>query len=205
MRILILDTRPWRKLEITRALRGHQDLTPLLEQDLDASQAQSLAMVILASEMAVREDPLRSLPRIRSCFQNARILILGDCEDATAIADLVGEGVDGYFLMSRGLEHLANAINVVARGSFWLPDRAATHVARKFRAAPDKADALNEIEQTLLQMVNEGLTNKEIAGRLSSSEMTIKRRLSRLYRRFRVRTRAQLLGYALRKGILSQR
>jgi DNA-binding NarL/FixJ family response regulator len=205
MRVLILDIDPWRKPEIRRIVQRYEGMTAVLEHEVDAQEAQALAFVILVSEKAVREQAQTSLPHIRCRFPNARILILGDSDDAPAIAGLVTQGADGYFLMSLGAEPLVKAINVVARGSYSLPDNAAAHLARTLRAARDETDALSEAEQTLLTMVDEGLTNDGIADRLGLPEMAVKRRLSRLYRRFRVRTRAQLLEYATRKGILPPR
>jgi DNA-binding NarL/FixJ family response regulator len=202
MRVLILDVEPWRNSEVKRCLQRVEGFTPLLEDDLSASDAESPALTVLVSETAVRDDGKRSIANIRISFPHARVLILGANEDKVVIADLVAAGADGYFLMSKGAEKLASAINVVARGAYWLPESAVAFVTRRLRTPNKPEESLNDADQSLLSMVTEGLTNGEIAGRLGVKEMTVKRQLSRLYRRFRVRTRAQLIKYAARNGII---
>ena len=54
----------------------------------------------------------------------------------------------------------------------------------------------------VLRYLHEGLSNKEIAARLHVAEVTVKARLGRLYRRFGVNTRLQLLSAAIREGLV---
>ena len=104
--------------------------------------------------------------------------------------------------MSLGDEKLVRAINVVARGSYFLPEKAETSVARQLRAQPDNQDALNDAERMLLQLLHEELTVDEMAMRMNLASVTVKMRLARLYRRFHVRTRTHLLAKAARKGLV---
>ena len=64
-------------------------------------------------------------------------------------------------------------------------------------------DLLTDEERALLGFLNEGLANKEIAARLNLAEVTIKSRLGRLYKRFGVNTRLQLLSAALKQGVIT--
>ncbi|HEU4522324.1 MAG TPA: LuxR C-terminal-related transcriptional regulator, partial [Thermoanaerobaculia bacterium] len=54
----------------------------------------------------------------------------------------------------------------------------------------------------LLSLLNEGLSNKEIGQRLGLAEATIKSRFNRLYKKFQVATRLQLLTAAIREGLI---
>lgn len=206
MRVLVLDTDSWREMGIARVLERAPGITPVLERDLgDQTWSKSLASVVLVSELSVRADAKRSLNVIRRKFPNAKILVHGDDADPNDIARLLGEGADGYFALSLGEEKLVKAIRVLQRGSVWIPENAVKSVVHRLRS-PQSAQpqSLTPSEHALLRMLDEGLSNKEMAARSGVAEVTIKARMARLYRRFNVRTRVQLLSHAIRKGLLGR-
>ena len=75
-----------------------------------------------------------------------------------------------------------------------MPSEAVASMAGQVRSGAVATDGLNELEQALLRMLAQGMTNKEMAAELGLAEITVKSRLARLYRRFGVRTRTQLLS-----------
>ena len=203
--MLVLDTDSWREMGIARVLERQPGITPVLERDLgEMTWSKSLASIVLVSEGAVRGDLRRSLPAIRRKFPHARILVHGEGAEPNDIARLLAEGADGYFALQLGEEKLVKAIRVLERGSMWLPELAVTSVVQQLRSpVPPGVQPLSASEHSLLRMLNDGLSNKEMALRFGVAEVTIKTRLARLYRRFNVRTRVQLLSHAIRKGLLS--
>jgi DNA-binding NarL/FixJ family response regulator len=205
MRVLVLDSDQWRELGIARVLDRAVGLTPVLERDLgDLTWSRSLASVVLVSEESARDDARRSIRALRRKFPNARILVHGEVKDPSFIAELVAQGADGYFALALGEEKLVKAIRVVARGSLWLPEQAVTAMAQQFRTGETGggSHALTAADHSLLRMLSEGLANKEMAEQLGLAEITVKTRLAKLYRRFGVRTRVQLLSYAVRHGLV---
>ncbi len=187
---------------IARVLDRAPGLTPVLERDLgDQTWSKSLASVILISEGSTRTDGRRSLRALRRKFPHAKILVHGELEDPMAIADFLAQGADGYFALSLGEEKLIKAIRVVARGSVWVPNRAVTSIVQQLQSG-NATSAVTASDQALLRMLVDGLTNKEMAAELGVAEITVKTRLARLYRRFGVRTRVQLLSYAIRHGLV---
>ena len=206
MRVLVLDTDPWRGMGIARVLDRAHDMTAVLEKDLgDQTLSKSLASVVLISEGLTQADARRSLQAIRRKFPAARILVHGDQSDPSAIARIVADGADGYFALSLGEEKLLKAIRVLARGCVWLPEQAVGRVVHELHNGRAKAAAspLTAQELELLKMLEAGLSNKEMAQRLGMAEVTIKAHLGRLYRRCGVKTRVQLLAHAMRNRLLS--
>lgn len=202
MRVLVLDSDRWREMGIARVLDRAPGLTPVLERDLgDQTWSKSLAAVILVSEESARHDARRSLRAIRRKFPHAKILVHGQLEDPAAIAELVAQGADGYFTLSLGEENLVKAIDVVARGAVWLPEKAVASIVKQLHSG-SAVPALNVSDRALLRMLADGLSNKEMAVELGIAEITVKTRLARLYRRFGVNTRVQLLSYAIRHGLV---
>jgi LuxR family maltose regulon positive regulatory protein len=61
---------------------------------------------------------------------------------------------------------------------------------------------LPEDDLTLLQYLHEGLSNKEIASRLQVAEVTVKAKFGKLYKRFGVNMRLQLLAAAMKQGLV---
>ena len=80
----------------------------------------------------------------------------------------------------------------------------AQRVVERAEQAP-KSVNVNEFspdDLLLLGYLHDGLSNKEIASRIHVAEVTVKARLGRLYRRFGVNTRLQLLSAAIREGLV---
>jgi DNA-binding NarL/FixJ family response regulator len=203
MRVLVLNSERWRDLGIARALDRVPGIKPILERDLgDQTWSKSQATVVLVSEGSIRTDSKRSFLAIRGKFPNARILVHGDETDPATIAALMTQGADGYFVLSLGEEKLVKAVQTVARGSLWIPRDAITSMVRQLRSGNDVAAPLTNPELALIRMLDQGLSNKEMAAQLNVAEVTVKTRLARLYRRFGVNTRVQLLSFAVRKGLL---
>jgi DNA-binding NarL/FixJ family response regulator len=205
VRVLVLDDDSWREMGIARVLERAPGITPVLERDLlDQTWSKSLASVVLVSEVSIRDDARKSLHSIRRKFPKARILVHGDHADERDIAQLLADGADGYFSLSLGEEKLIKAIHVLESGSVWAPQNAIASVISRLRAPGTTVPPISSTELALLHMLDEGLSNKEMAARCGVAEVTIKSRLAKLYRRFDVRSRVQLLSIALRKGLLSR-
>lgn len=188
---------------LARALDRAPGINPILERELgEQTWSKSHASVILVADSSIRTDSKRSFFAIRRKFPQARILVHGDETDPAAIASFLTQGADGYFTLSLGEENLVKAVQTVARGALWMPREAVTSMVRQFRTGVDAPAALTAGENALVRMLDQGLTNKEMAAQLNVAEVTVKTRLARLYRRFGVRTRTQLLSYAVRNGLL---
>jgi DNA-binding NarL/FixJ family response regulator len=203
MRVLLLKSEHWRDMGLARALDHAPGIVPVLEQDLgDQTWSKSMATVILVSEGSVRSDAARSLPAIRRKFPKAKVLVHGEQNDASAIANLLAQGADGYFALSLGEEKLVKAVRTIAHGSVWMPREVMAPIVSQLRSGSTPADRLSAAENTLLRMLGDGLSNKEMAAQLSIAEITVKTRLARLCRKLGVRTRLQLLSFAVRNDLL---
>jgi len=203
MRVLVLDSDEWKDLGIARALDRAPGIKPILERDLgDLTWSKSQASVILVSDRSIKTDLKRSFVAIRRKFPKARILVHGDETDPATIASFMTQGADGYFTLALGEEKLVKAVQTVAKGSLWMPRDAVTSMVHQLRTGAVAPVPLAPPEVALLQMLDQGLTNKEMAAQLGLAEITVKTRLARLYRRFGVHTRVQLLSFAVRNGLL---
>lgn len=144
-----------------------------------------------------------------AALDQLRCLILTSYTDEQSMLDAILAGASGYVVKDiRGME-LAQAIKEVGCGKSLLDNRAAAALMSKLRAGRDDSaqteDArlreLSPTERTLLDLLGEGLTNREIGQRMFLAEKTVKNYVSRLLAKLGMhrRTQAALLAAELRK------
>jgi DNA-binding NarL/FixJ family response regulator len=116
-------------------------------------------------------------------------------------------GATGYVLKTGGAEEVLGAIRAAAKGETVIAPSLAGKVVNEFKRMAAKLDVedglgqLSEIEVQVLQLVASGLSNKEIAARMSFAESTVKNRLSVLFQKIGVADRTQAAIYAITNGI----
>ena len=138
-----------------------------------------------------------------------RCLILTSFTDEQSMLDAILAGASGYVVKDiRGME-LAEAIKSVGAGKSLLDNRAAAALMAKLRSreteeeteADSRVRDLSPTERTLLELLGEGLTNREIGQRMFLAEKTVKNYVSRLLAKLGMhrRTQAALLAAELRQ------
>lgn len=138
-----------------------------------------------------------------------RCLILTSFTDEQSMLEAILAGASGYVVKDiRGME-LAQAIKAVGSGKSLLDNRAAAALMSKLRQETMEADTgedprlhdLSATERTLLELLGEGLTNREIGERMFLAEKTVKNYVSRLLAKLGLhrRTQAALLAAELRQ------
>ncbi|MDF2823783.1 MAG: DNA-binding response regulator [Mycobacterium sp.] len=194
-------------------LSGDPDLTVVGEA---GSVAEALARIPAARpDVAVLDVRLPDGSGIDLCrdllaaHDGLRCLILTSFTDEQSMLDAILAGASGYVVKDiRGME-LAAAIKEVGSGKSLLDNRAAAALMSRLRtaaedeAAPDD-DRLRDLtatERTLLDLLGEGLTNREIGERMFLAEKTVKNYVSRLLAKLGMqrRTQAALLAAELRR------
>ncbi|MGA6207379.1 response regulator [Nocardia testacea] len=190
--------------EIVR--RGVADLIGA-EPDLEvvgeaAGVSQALARIpALRPDVAVLDVRLPDGNGIELCREllsantGLRCLMLTSFTDDQAMLDAILAGAGGYVVKDITSLELVRAIREVAAGKSLLDNRAAAALMAKFRAEAETATGplagLTEQERTLLALLGEGLTNRQIAGRMFLAEKTVKNYVSRLLTKLGVERRTQ--------------
>jgi len=140
-----------------------------------------------------------------SKLDGLRCLILTSFTDEQAMLDAILAGASGYVVKDiKGME-LARAIKEVGSGRSLLDNRAAAALMARLRNSTETDGplaALTEQERKLLDLLGEGLTNRQIAERMFLAEKTIKNYVSRLLTKLGLERRTQAAVYAskLRTG-----
>ncbi|MEZ4503711.1 MAG: response regulator transcription factor [Dehalococcoidia bacterium] len=148
--------------------------------------------------------------QLRSDHPDIGVLILTSHADEDALFAAVLAGAAGYVLKDLDTSGIQNAIITVGRGGSLLDPQMATRVLDRMRRgttqhpADDSFASLSPQEDRILDMIGDGLTNREIADRLSLSEKTVKNYVSELYSKLRVQRRAQAASLATERRLRKQ-
>ena len=131
---------------------------------------------------------------IRSVDPTIQALILTSYEDDEALFAAIMAGAAGYVLKQIKGTDLVDAVRRVAAGQSLLDPAVTARVLERIRRGPEQPDelkALTEQERRILDLVAEGLTNREIAQRMFLAEKTIKNYVSSLLAKLGLERRTQ--------------
>ena len=172
-----------------------------------ATCAQALARIpTVKPDVAVLDVRLPDGNGIELCREllsrvdGLRCLILTSMTDDEAMMDAILAGASGYVIKDITGMELARAITDVGAGRSLLDNRAAAALMDRLRTQREKeekpGDGLSEQENTLLALLGEGLTNRQIAARMHLAEKTVKNYVSRLLGKLGMERRTQAAEYA---------
>jgi DNA-binding NarL/FixJ family response regulator len=130
-------------------------------------------------------------------------------EDESYLRQLCKVGAVGYVLKRSASEELVKAIGAVARGGVYFePSLASKALARQMGAATGKTKLetadLSDREKEVLVMLAWGYSNKEIAAHLKLSVKTVETYKVRTAEKLGLRSRTEMVQYALRQGWLNE-
>jgi two-component system, NarL family, response regulator DevR len=139
--------------------------------------------------------------RLRELAPEIRCLILTSSDDEETIQRAIEAGALGYVLKQIEASSLVSGIRLVARGHSLVDPVVAARVVGQVQARRAAASALSDLtpqQRAVLELLPEGITNREIGERLGLSEKTVKNHLTGLMRRLGVQHRTQAAMIALR-------
>lgn len=155
----------------------------------------------LAASEETFADGLELVALLRKARPDAHSLVVTAGLELAHLLRAVQELGAGIFLKTEPLAELMLAIRRTARGERWISSGAAMELlaGQSTRAAelPSGRAALTERELAVLRGVLEGLSNKEIGAQLDLSESSVKAVLQKLFEKTGVRSRSQLVRFAI--------
>lgn len=134
---------------------------------------------------------------VREKYPTMPILILTMHEDERYFFQLLRAGATGYIVKGAAPNDLVSAVRAVAAGQAYLYPSLARLLAKE----PDTVLSARELE--VLQLTAQGLTAREVGKKLSISSNTVERHRANIMSKLGVSNRAELIRYAIRRGLLS--
>lgn len=169
-----------------------------------AKEADDLGLIILDLMMPGMDD-VTGLKRIHSLFPDVPKVILSGSVNPRTIMRTIKNGAAGFIPKTYGGQALISALRLVLSGERYVPssmflgDEGSISADGDANASPSGA-ILTDTEQETADLLKEGNSNKEIARILGVQEVTIKKRLGRIYRKLGVSNRTQATRAVLELG-----
>lgn len=203
-RILLVDDHAVFRESVALALAAEGDFQVnhcgSLSEAIGTVQQTPIDVVLLDHDLGT-ERSWQFFPAADDAGFRGRVLIITAWISEGEARRLIRHGAAGIFRKESPLSKLAESIRTVAEGGMWLDQhyaQVAGDIAGERPAVRSGSYMqLSEKERKVLRYVLEGLSNKEIAGRLLFSESYIKAILQRLFQGTGVRTRGQLVRIVL--------
>ena len=155
-------------------------------------------------------DGVEATWRLRERWPEARVIILTTFDEDEYVFEGLRAGARGYLLKDVSGHDLAQAVRTVAAGGALIEPSVARKVVAQFaRLAPPARPAetglpepLSEREREVLQLLAQGLSNREIAARLSLAEGTVKNYVTNVLQKLGARDRTQAALRARELGLI---
>ncbi|SDI08773.1 DNA-binding response regulator, NarL/FixJ family, contains REC and HTH domains [Sinosporangium album] len=138
---------------------------------------------------------------VRSRVPETACLMLTSFTDDDALFDAVMAGASGYVLKQIHGSDLVGAVRTVARGQSLLDPQTTAAMLARLREQESRKDplaALTDQERQILELIGEGLTNRQIGERLFLAEKTVKNYVSNLLAKLDMQRRTQVAALAAR-------
>ena len=132
--------------------------------------------------------------RLKQLLPDVQIIVLTVYEDTDTIFKALRAGACGYLLKRSSYQEILNAIRDILQGGAPMTSAIARKLVTTFQEPihpPDPSTALSVREREILDLLTQGLTNKEIGARLSLSPFTVKNHLARVFEKLHVRGRTE--------------
>jgi len=150
---------------------------------------------------------LQATERLKAELPEIKVVAMTANEDESYLRQLCKVGAVGYVLKRSAGDELVKAIGAVARGGVYFEATLASKaLARQMTGGKSETGAgeLSEREKEVLVMLAWGYSNKEIAGQLALSVKTVETYKVRIGEKLGLRSRTEMVQYALRQGWLNE-
>jgi two-component system response regulator NreC len=143
---------------------------------------------------------LEAIPAIRAESPDTEIVVLTMQQEPAFAREALRAGALGYVLKEAADDELVQAVRLAAAGESYLNPKLGARIASE--PPPGPPDDLSEREVDVLRLIALGHTNTEIAEQLYLSVRTVETHRSHIQQKLRISTRAELVGYALERGLI---
>ncbi|MBO8162818.1 MAG: response regulator transcription factor [Brevibacillus sp.] len=213
IRLLIADDHAVVRSGLAMLLEAQPDMS-VVDTAADGREAVEKAVrlkpdvVLMDLSMPPGENGLTATARLKELVPEINILVLTMHDDEEYLFRVLKAGASGYILKSAPDVDLLTAIRTVHKGSAYLYPSATRSLIQEFlRRAEDGEEKdslrlLTDREQEILSLIALGYSNKEIAEQLVVSVKTIETHKAHIMEKLQLKTRPELVRYAMKKGLL---
>ncbi|MBX6391291.1 MAG: response regulator transcription factor [Frankia sp.] len=215
IRVVVVDDQALIRSGITALLSSEPDIE-IVAEGANGQEGYELArrhqpdIVLMDIQMPVL-DGVRATRLIAGddALQDVHVVILTNYADDEYVFDALRVGASGFLLKDTNPGDLVRALRVVVQGDALLSPAVTRRLIREYVSRPpaladsQSLDVLTPRELEVVALVAHGLSNEEIAERMTISPATAKTHVSRAMTKLHARDRAQLVVIAYQSGLVS--
>lgn len=210
IKVMVVDDQPMVRKGIVSLLQLEEGIEVVGEA---GSGAEAISLVprlspdlILMDVRMPNMDGIECTQKILKVFPAVKMLILTTFDEDEYIFPAIEAGCCGYLLKDTPLEDLSAAIKIVHKGNVQLGPSIAPKVLARLRPYKEKGETeklrfMTDREKTILKLIGQGKSNKEIASALNISEGTVKNHISSILTQLGLRDRTQAALWVSENGI----
>jgi DNA-binding NarL/FixJ family response regulator len=212
LRIFIADDHAVLRDGLKALVNAEPDMEVVGEADngrLAWQRAKQLQPDVVVMDVSMPEmSGAQATQRLKEACPNIKVLALTAHEDKAYLRHLLAAGASGFVLKRAATEDLIQAIHAVAQQDAYIDPRLAGKVLTGLIGQPAPKEGsqdpeLSEREAEVLRLIAWGYSNKEIAAQLNISVKTVETYKGRLTEKLQLRSRTQIVRYAVRQGWLN--
>ncbi len=197
--IIVADDHPLFRVALQQALTQTLGRVRLLEADSFTALQQVVeshpdADLVLMDLRMPGSNGFSGLAHLRGQYPTLPVVVISAFEDAKVVYRALDHGAAGFIPKSAPLATLAEALRAVLAGEEWLPPGLPPRSTRTSETERDYARRLAQLtpqQYRVLELMTDGLLNKQIADRLQVSEATVKAHVTAILRKLGVHSRTQ--------------
>lgn len=205
IRVIIVDDHAIVRSGLANFLNAFDDLALVGETGSGAEAlglCQQLRPDVVLMDLVMPDlNGIEATRLIHARFPDLPVLILSSFGDEGRVADALEAGAIGYLLKNASIHDMAKAIRAAHAGQPTLSPEA-TQALIRAHARKSPTFELKAREQEILKLLAEGLTNPQIAERLSLSVSTVKFYVSSILEKLNVETRTEAVAQAIQHRLI---
>jgi two-component system nitrate/nitrite response regulator NarL len=213
IRVVVVDDHPLFRDGVVHTLSATEEF---LVVGTGSSADEAIRLVhelepdVLLLDLKLPGGGLEAVNTIAAGRPVTKIVMLTIVDDQEVVANAFKRGARGYLLKEAGGNELKETVRLVARGEPYVSPQLVTKLLERMWAdrdnqssSPDGSLEFTEREEQVLSFLSRGLSNKEIAFRMSLSEKPVKYYITHVLRKLRVRNRVEAAIFASHRGPVS--
>ncbi|MDF1510515.1 response regulator transcription factor [Robertmurraya sp. DFI.2.37] len=212
IKILLVDDHAVVRMGLKMLLDHHADMEVVGEasegnEGIEKAHELKPSVVVMDLSMPHGKDGLSATSELKKQLPEVAILILTMHDDEEYLFRAIQAGASGCILKSAPHEELIQAIKSVSNGDAYLHPSATKRLMEEYLSSTREEDGdlihlLSDREREVLTLIAKGYSNKEIGEKLAISVKTVETHKGNIMEKLHMKTRPELVAFALKKGLL---
>ncbi|GAP13255.1 response regulator containing a CheY-like receiver domain and an HTH DNA-binding domain [Longilinea arvoryzae] len=206
-RILIADDHPFIRAGIRSEFVRHDDFEVVAEAETTNKVLEYVGKlpvdVVLLDINMPGVKSIEVVKTIRKNYPQVKTIILTVHSDKGMVLSMLKAGADGYALKDENPNNVLEAVRAVMNGKNWISPTVASYLIGQIggKSASISDNLLSDRESTVVRLICDGMTTRQIAEQIKMSERTVETHITNIYAKLGVNSRQKVVCWAKENGV----